>query len=650
MYKPEEYLDIPRTDLLSWTFGNTSYDQDKPIYVDAHNESTRISHRQAKSLVKRLIGGLHARGIRPGDSVCVHAFNNVYYSLAWLAIIGAGGRFVGSNPSYTKFELNHLFSITSTKLVLVEPGLLENVVHAAQECSIKHSKVFIWDAHGEDVPQGFESWNALLKSEERDWIHFDDPNQSETTTAALMSTSGTTGLPKAATVSHRAQIAQNILISHSEDSKPYEINRMLCLPLFHAFAGPISHMSPLRDGHTTYIMKRYDQSQFLEYTKRYQITETLIVTPIVQGLLTLPQSKLESLDSLRFVGAAGAPLDRAHQHELNQRLHPDAIFSQIWGLTEYGWITTFKYPEKDAGSVGRLMPNTEAMIVDKDGRELTNGAARGEILIRGPALMGVYLDAPEATAKTVGNGWLHTGDVGYEEGGKWYIVDRAKELIKVRGWQVSPTEIETCLMRHPLILDAAVIGVGYPDVQVELPRAYIVVDRKSDSSSKPLSDKDIHDHVGNHLAKYKSLTGGIRRIDSIPKSAAGKILKRELRKAAAKEATEVESVKHVEQPIPVDKHYFEHVDHVEAGRHAGNGVMKENGHKTVNGHGHSNGIKAETNEVNGNKKRKYETSTGETNHTTSHKRNKSYPNGLEANREIHKYRTRRSSRVHGKVS
>ena len=373
---------------------------------------------------------MYARGIRPGDSVSVHAFNNVYYSLAWLAIIGVGGRFVGSNPSYTRFELSHLYSLTNTKLILVEPGLLENVIHAAQDCCISLSKIFAWDAHGEDIPPGFDSWRILLDYGERNWNTFENEEQSKTTIAALMSTSGTTGLPKAAAVSHHAQITQNITIKYTVE-KPYEAIRLLCLPLFHAFAGPMAHMSPLRDGYTTYIMKRYDQQHFVEYIDRFQVTDTLVVTPIVQGLLTQPQSCFDKLNSLRYVWTAGAPLDSTHQDDFNQRLHADAIFTQIWGLTEMGWITGFKYPEKDAGSVGRLMPNTEAMIIDKEGREASGEGESGEILIRGPALMTEYFGAPEATAKTIVNGWLHTGDIGYQKAGKWYIIDRAKVITLV---------------------------------------------------------------------------------------------------------------------------------------------------------------------------------------------------------------------------
>ena len=231
-----------------------------------------------------------------------------------------------------------------------------------------------------------------------------------------------------------------------------------------------------------------------------------------------------------------------------------------------------------------------------------------------------------------------------------------QELIKVRGWQVSPTEIEACLLQHPHIIDAAVIGVGFPDVQVELPRAYVVVDPKS--SSPPLSDEEVHVHVGNHLAKYKALTGGIRRISSIPKSAAGKILKKVLREVAAKEAAEQENLKHVEQPIPVDKTYFEHVEHVEVVEH-GPGVVAEeisNGTANVGGSGNpkktSNGnivivggldgfgdVKKRKHAMNGNDANDYTNGT-----VANHKRTKSHTNGVDGNAEN---RTRRSLRMNG---
>lgn len=149
--------------------------------------------------------------------------------------------------------------------------------------------------------------------------------------------------------------------------------------------------------------------------------------------------------------------------------------------------------------------------------------------------MNSYLDAPEATKKTVVDGWLHTGDIGYQRGGKWYIIDRAKELIKVRGWQVSPTELEICLLKHPSIIDAAVIGVDLSDGRGELPRAYLVLDP---TSLPPVTDEEIQKHVHCHLAKYKALTGGIRHIKVVPRSAAGKILKKVLRKEIEEEVRE----------------------------------------------------------------------------------------------------------------
>jgi len=171
----------------------------------------------------------------------------------------------------------------------------------------------------------------------------------------------------------------------------------------------------------------------------------------------------------------------------------------------------------------------------------------GEILIRSPSLMTSYFKNFEATSSTVLDGWLHTGDIGYQKERKWYIVDRAKvshssltansthiiqELIKVRGWQVSPTEIEACLLTHPAVLDVAVIGIDFRDGQGELPRAYVVLNPEMANS---VADVEIQDHLNDRLAKYKALTGGVRRVRDIPRSPSGKILKRLIREQARKE-------------------------------------------------------------------------------------------------------------------
>lgn len=309
--------------------------------------------------MRKLIAGLQARGLQPGDSVCLHSFNNFSYSLVYLAAIGAGGCFVGSNPAYTKFELNHLFSISRVRFIVVEPELLEKILPALKECGIPQSSVFVFDTHGRDTPDGFESWDVLLEYGEKDWESFDNEERSKSTPASLVSTSGTTGLPKAATISHYSLISQNVIMYDSRD-KPYETLRLIGLPQFHSFAVPLVHIAPLREGHPTYIMRRYDTDQYVEYIDRYQITETSMVTPIVLNCINLSPSRMRCLGSLRFIWAGGAPLNASVQRQLKEKLHQECIFSQVWGLSEYGWITVFPYPETHIGSVGRLLPSTEA--------------------------------------------------------------------------------------------------------------------------------------------------------------------------------------------------------------------------------------------------------------------------------------------------
>lgn len=188
--------------------------------------------------IKKLIAGLLAQGIRPGDSVCVHSFNNVsvfsssndyltylvqvYYTLVYLAIIGARGCFVGSNPAYTSYELNHLFDTTITKIIIVEPNFLKNVLPAAAQNGITDNKIFVFDTDGSSFPAEYKSWWTLQDYSSADWHVFDDEVESKSTMTALMSTSGTTGLPKAAAVSNYALIAHNIMCYDSKD-KPYDV-------------------------------------------------------------------------------------------------------------------------------------------------------------------------------------------------------------------------------------------------------------------------------------------------------------------------------------------------------------------------------------------------------------------------------------------
>lgn len=205
-------------------------------------------------------------------------------------------------------------------------------------------------------------------------------------------------------------------------------------------------------------------------------------------------------------------------------------------MTESSCIMSMtQYPEQDdTGSVGRMLPNCDLKFVDDDGREVSTVNPRGEMCVRGPGVIRGYYQNPEANASSFdADGFYHSGDVGYLDSatGKIYIVDRKKELIKVRGFQVAPAEIEGVLLSHPKIVDAAVIGLhDSSNAEAELPRAYVVL-----RPGEQMTETEAIDFAGARLAKYKRLEGGVKFVDAIPKTASGKILKRLLREVAKKE-------------------------------------------------------------------------------------------------------------------
>lgn len=257
-----------------------------------------------------------------------------------------------------------MFSTTNSKYFIIEADLFDKVLPALLETGTHASRIFIF--HTEDFPHPeveFKSWEFLLQHGERGWVRFEDESIARSTTAALLSTSGTTGLPKAAAISHYAQVASGVSMQSSIE-KPYCVRRLISIPQFHAFAAPVVHISPLKFGHTTYIMRRFDLNMFMRYLDRYEITETAVVPPMIATLVNGCTST-HALQTLRLLWCAGSPLPTVLNERMYGQLHKDAIISQVWGMTELGWVSTFDWPEKDmSGSVGKLLPNMEARFVD----------------------------------------------------------------------------------------------------------------------------------------------------------------------------------------------------------------------------------------------------------------------------------------------
>ena len=322
--------------------------------------------------------------------------------------------------------------------------------------------------------------------------------------------------------------------------KDYEERNLFAMPMFHAALAPRAHTSTFKNPWLTYIMRRFDLEAFLASIEKYGITDLTVVPPMAIGIIMSPLNKKYSLKSIRAAVAGAAPLPKEAQARL-QSLLGSAPMTQVWGMTETSCVATkFHWPQEDiTGSIGRPIANLEMKIVDDSGKDITDYNVTGEMCCRGPTIVPGYFENAEANrASYDDDGFFHTGDVGYcdKESKLWYIVDRKKELIKVRGFQVAPPEIEGLLLAHPDIVDCAVIGIPAEDTarDGELPRAY-VVRRPGSDSAKKLTEEDVKNVVEGKLAKYKQLTGGVRFVDAVPKNASGKILKRMLREDAKME-------------------------------------------------------------------------------------------------------------------
>ncbi|KAH8725360.1 4-coumarate-CoA ligase-like protein [Phaeosphaeriaceae sp. PMI808] len=540
----QEHIAIPNKDLLSWMFDEQNYDENIPIYVDASNPERVISSRQARSITHKLCAGFNSIGLKEGDCVCMLSFNDIYYSMAFIGILSFGGIFAGVNPSHTPYELSHAFKTAEVKALIVEPELLPNALKAAKQANIPQSHIFVFD-HQTSVTipwNDSESWRYLMVQGERKWKGWDSERRSKQTVAARLFSSGTTGLPKAVEMTHYNFIAQHTMVLEWKP-RDYDVVRLLCTPMFHVSNVPRAHTSPLRGGMKTYVMRRFELKSWLRNIERFRITEANMVPPMVIQVINSPLTKMHSLASIRNSWVGAAPLAAEPQARYKALLRHDTPFNQVWGMSETSCIATMvHYPEHDpTGSVGRLLPNHDAKLVDEEGTDITEFDRAGELCVRGPLIVKGYFNNPEANRLAWDeDGYFHTGDVAMRKkhNGLWYIVDRKKELIKVRGFQVAPAELEGVLLSHPEIGDAAVIGISAGgantsagDHGTELPRAYLV--------TKPgslITEAGIQAYMKERLAGYKQLVGGVKFVDTIPKNASGKILKKDL-KAMAKAET-----------------------------------------------------------------------------------------------------------------
>lgn len=463
--------------------------------------------------VKALAGGLTARGWGAGKVVALMAPNIPEYCVVFHASVWAGGTVTTINPTYTAHEVNHQLKDAGAD-VLVTIAMFADTARAAIEGTGVSEIVIIGDA-----PEGMVPLSALMGTP----LAEQAPVDLDEHIAVLPYSSGTTGLPKGVMLTHR-----NLVVNIDQTLAAAELvaneKTVAFLPFFHIYGLQVLMNIYMAAGGGLVTMPRFDLEMFLNLITQYQTPRLWIVPPVALALAKHPMVEGYDLSCVQHINCAAAPLSADLSEAMGQRLGTNA--AQGYGMTELSPVSHVSpYGKGKPGASGIAIPNTESRIVNPETLTDLPPGEDGELWVRGPQVMKGYLNNPAATASTiVEGGWLRTGDIAhFDADGYLYITDRLKELIKYKGFQVAPAEVEAELLTHPAIGDAAVIG--RPDGEAgELPMAFVVA---APGQTAPTLD-EVQAYLETRLAHYKQVRV-LEVVEAIPKSASGKILRRLLR-------------------------------------------------------------------------------------------------------------------------
>ena len=509
---PFPAVEIPTEPVTPFVLTRADTLGDHPAIIDGPTGRS-YTYSQLADATQRVAGWLHARGFGPGDVLGILLPNLPEYFMVFHGVATVGGTVTTINPTYGPEEVKFQLEDSGASLLVTIPMFVENAVQAAGGTAV--TDIIVLGETDDHIP-----FTDLISSEP--FGGHADVDVAEDV-VVLPYSSGTTGYPKGVMLTHRNLTANMAQIEPVLRVEPGVERVIAVLPFFHIYGMQVLMNNVIYRGGTVVTMPRFDLPEFLRLLQDHAITFAYLVPPIVLALAKHPLVAEYDLSSLRHINSGAAPLSGELADEVEQRLGVPVV--QGYGMTELSPVT-HATPEGSAkpSSVGVTIPNTETRIVDPATGDDLEPGTDGEVWIRGPQVMKGYLNNPEATAAIIdSDGWLHTGDIGhFDSDGFLYIVDRLKELIKYKGFQVPPAELEGILLSHPAIADAAVIGV--PDVEAgEIPKAFVVSAAGSD-----LTAEEVMEYVASHVASYKKVRQ-VEFIEAIPKSASGKILRRQLR-------------------------------------------------------------------------------------------------------------------------
>lgn len=514
-------LTLPELPLPELIFQSPHFSAERRAIVDA-NTNTSFTLGQIKTKIEQVATGLAKKGLEKGQVVCIYAPNSVDFIIAWQAIALLRGIVSTVNPIYTSSEISHQLNIVKPKFVFTTSTLVKNVQQSVKEIALPLEEIFIF---GSETLEGTTLFSSLTENDGN------YPRRSvdiKKDIVCIPFSSGTTGLSKGVALSH-FNIATNVLQMAMIDKYSTEDVFLSTLPLFHAYGMITTINLGLYLGLTSVVMTQFVLEKYLSLIQEYKPRILHVVPPIILLLSKHPLIDKYDLSSVDYIISAAAPLGLEIEQSVQKRISTLKEVKQAYGMTELSPASHYSPPGQVLpGSIGLLLPGMEAKIIDlKTGEELPINS-QGELCVKGPNVMlGYYLN-PQATQETIdSSGYLHTGDIStVDSNGFFFIVDRLKELIKYKGFQVAPAELESILVQHPAITDAAVIGV-IDEQGEEVPKGFVVL-----KEGHTLTAQEVAQFVESKVSPHKKLRGGVEFVQQIPRASSGKILRRLLKPGA----------------------------------------------------------------------------------------------------------------------
>ncbi|HLJ32809.1 MAG TPA: AMP-binding protein [Ktedonobacteraceae bacterium] len=515
LFRPSlQYPSYPYAEMLTRTA------ERYPEHIALIFKNVNLTYRELESLVNSFANALLDLGIRKGQRVCLLMTNRPEYLISWFAIARIGAVACPMNPSYKEREVAYQLSNSEATAVIVQQNLLP-LVQAAQIESPELTCVITVGSQSEQI-SAF-SFNHLIQTNPSTPPTCEAPAGEDM--VALPYSSGTTGLPKGVMLSHENLVC-NVCQSIATARITFQDSMLVFIPLYHIYGIMLMGLAAMT-GATTVLMERFEPGECLHNIQEQGITLLYTVPQVLSALLNWPQLDEFDLHTVRFAQCGAAPVPPVLAHRFQECTGITVMTS--YGLTEAS-PGTHSNPVYDrrlirVETIGLPIHDTRQKIVDIETGEIELGIGEvGELIVEGPQVMQGYWKAPEATAATLRNGWLYTGDIGWrDEEGYVTITDRKKEMIKYKGFSIAPAQIEALLLEHPAVMDVAVIAKADDEVG-EFPKAFVVL---QDDSPQQRAD-ELMTWVNNQLATYKQIRE-MEFIDSIPRNPSGKILRRVLK-------------------------------------------------------------------------------------------------------------------------